>query len=198
MNTFYVGRVLHVISVIFCNYLKKQKKKQKKNKNKKINLKIEVRSLTCLFVYKVLNQEVLDDRGKFEVSLWKNESFEKLKTRFLKMFVLLAFQDMKVFRACDKEYDPNRIHFRLRSLKPRRSASTIKQASRVRIVGPRPGQISGWGWNWLNVSENVQEASKSFLNREERKVLQGLYWSYSFSVDLIYNTIFAIRFSWNK
>ncbi|KAL2748512.1 hypothetical protein V1477_003155 [Vespula maculifrons] len=66
-------------------------------------------------------------------------------TRFLKMFVLLAFQDMKVFRACDKEYDPNRIHFRLRSLKPRRSASTIKQASRVRIVGPRPGQISGWG-----------------------------------------------------
>ncbi|KAL2730922.1 hypothetical protein V1478_005335 [Vespula squamosa] len=50
------------------------------------------------------------------------------------MFVLLAFQDMKVFRACDKEYDPNRIHFRLRSLKPRRSASTIKQASRTASI----------------------------------------------------------------
>jgi len=40
--------------------------KKKKNNNK---LRIKVSSLTCLFVYKVLNQEVLDDRGKFEVSL---------------------------------------------------------------------------------------------------------------------------------
>lgn len=49
--------------------LKKTKNRQKhKNKSKK---KVEVSSLTCLFVYKVLNQEVLDDRGKFEVSLVK-------------------------------------------------------------------------------------------------------------------------------
>lgn len=56
-----------------------KKKKEKSGKNEthteknetkqKIKLKIEVCSLTCLFVYKVLNQEVLDDRGKFEVSL---------------------------------------------------------------------------------------------------------------------------------
>ncbi|CAD1468289.1 unnamed protein product, partial [Heterotrigona itama] len=35
------------------------------------------------------------------------------------------FEDPKVFRACDKEYDPNRIPYRLRSLKPRRTASTL-------------------------------------------------------------------------
>lgn len=44
-------------------------RKERNKKTKKIKLKIEVSSLTCLFVYKVLNQEVLDDRGKFEVSL---------------------------------------------------------------------------------------------------------------------------------
>lgn len=55
--------------------MKKKKKSGKnethteKNETKQIKLKIEVCSLTCLFVYKVLNQEVLDDRGKFEVSL---------------------------------------------------------------------------------------------------------------------------------
>lgn len=43
---------------------------EKKNKNNNtVPIAIEVCSLTCLFVYKVLNQEVLDDRGKFEVSL---------------------------------------------------------------------------------------------------------------------------------
>lgn len=53
----------------------RNEKRRKKNEKKIIilYLKIEVCSLTCLFVYKVLNQEVLDDRGKFEVSLWKNE-----------------------------------------------------------------------------------------------------------------------------
>lgn len=56
-----------------------KKKKQKNN----YKLRIKVSSLTCLFVYKVLNQEVLDDRGKFEVSLEKM-SFEKSKTRYLK------------------------------------------------------------------------------------------------------------------
>lgn len=59
----------------------------------KINLKIRHRSLlTRLFVYKVLNQEVLDDRGKFlKFDSEKKESFEKekLKTRFLKIFLLL-------------------------------------------------------------------------------------------------------------
>lgn len=48
----------------------KERNTYRKERNKtKIKLKIEVCSLTCLFVYKVLNQEVLDDRGKFEVSL---------------------------------------------------------------------------------------------------------------------------------
>lgn len=45
--------------------------RKERKQNKKIKLKVEVSSLTCLFVYKVLNQEVLDDRGKFEVSLVK-------------------------------------------------------------------------------------------------------------------------------
>lgn len=46
----------------------------------KINLfKQSYSSLTCLFVYKVLNQEVLDDRGKFEVSLKKMKVLQKKK-----------------------------------------------------------------------------------------------------------------------
>ena len=35
---------------------------------------IKVSSLTCLFVYKVLNQEVLDDRGNLQLSDSENES----------------------------------------------------------------------------------------------------------------------------
>lgn len=62
---------------------------------------IEICSLTCLFVYKVLNQEVLDDRGKFEVSLWKNE-FWKVEDKISEdTFILLALSRIKVFlRAC--------------------------------------------------------------------------------------------------
>ena len=94
------------------------------------------------------------------------------------------FEDLKVFRACDKEYDPNHIPYRLRSLKPRRTASLKTVRSRW-SSGPRSGQANGWGWNWSNVSENIQETSKSFMSRKERKLLQGLYWSYSLSVDLV-------------
>lgn len=56
---------------------KKKSKKTKRKDAKKNNNepRVKISSLTCLFVYKVLNQEVLDDRGKFEVSLTlrKNE-----------------------------------------------------------------------------------------------------------------------------
>lgn len=68
-----------MVHISHCVRIKKRKeneyhivpytRKRNRNKKKLINLKIEVSSLTCLFVYKVLNQEVLDDRGKFEVSL---------------------------------------------------------------------------------------------------------------------------------
>lgn len=51
------------------NTLHTEKRTQKNKKIKLTKKKVEVSSLTCLFVYKVLNQEVLDDRGKFEVSL---------------------------------------------------------------------------------------------------------------------------------
>lgn len=73
-----------------------------------MNLEVEICSLTCLFVYKVLNQEVLDDRGKFEVSLWKNE-FWKVEDKISEdTFILLALSRIRRFsRACDKEYDPN-------------------------------------------------------------------------------------------
>lgn len=49
-----------------------KRKKQENEKDAKKNNnepRVKISSLTCLFVYKVLNQEVLDDRGKFEVSL---------------------------------------------------------------------------------------------------------------------------------
>lgn len=84
--------------------MKHTHKKKKKNNNK---LRVEVSSLTCLFVYKVLNQEVLDDRGKFEVSLWKNE-FWKVEDKIFEEHVYLAriVKSQKVFSvACDKEYD---------------------------------------------------------------------------------------------
>lgn len=51
---------------------KKKKKQENETKSQKRNNnepRVKISSLTCLFVYKVLNQEVLDDRGKFEVSL---------------------------------------------------------------------------------------------------------------------------------
>lgn len=48
---------------------KSKKTKQKKTKKNNNEPQVKISSLTCLFVYKVLNQEVLDDRGKFEVSL---------------------------------------------------------------------------------------------------------------------------------
>lgn len=70
---------MNLENMVFLNvYMRKERKKERKTKHithrkerykTKIKLKIEVSSLTCLFVYKVLNQEVLDDRGKFEVSL---------------------------------------------------------------------------------------------------------------------------------
>lgn len=65
---------MNLETMVFLNvYMKKKRKEthytQKERNKTKIKLKIEVSSLTCLFVYKVLNQEVLDDRGKFEVSL---------------------------------------------------------------------------------------------------------------------------------
>lgn len=63
---------MNLETMVFLNvYMKKKETHytQKERNKTKIKLKIEVSSLTCLFVYKVLNQEVLDDRGKFEVSL---------------------------------------------------------------------------------------------------------------------------------
>lgn len=51
---------------------------------RQIKLKsIDVSSLTCLFVYKVLNQEVLDDRGKF-ASFARSERKTERKLRFFK------------------------------------------------------------------------------------------------------------------
>jgi len=80
-------------------------KKKKKNNNKP---RVKVSSLTCLFVYKVLNQEVLDDRGKFEVevSLWKNE-FWKVEDKISEdVYLAHIIKSQKVFSvACDKEYD---------------------------------------------------------------------------------------------
>lgn len=63
---------LNLIKVWRYSLQKKEKKSKKtKQKDKKNNNEpqVKISSLTCLFVYKVLNQEVLDDRGKFEVSL---------------------------------------------------------------------------------------------------------------------------------
>lgn len=63
------GIPIHLRNETIAKKKRKMIKQNAKKYKKKLNLKIEVRSLTCLFVYKVLNQEVLDDRGKFEVSL---------------------------------------------------------------------------------------------------------------------------------
>lgn len=132
-------------------------------------LEIEVCSLTCLFVYKVLNQEVLDDRGKFEVSLWKNE-FWKVEDKISEEHVYLAHivKNPKLFsRLWQRIWSEFRIHFRLRSLRARRKLQALNNASlkTVRIVdrqAPDRDESFGWGWNWPNIYENVQETSKIF------------------------------------
>ena len=52
-----------------------------RNNRKNRRESIDVRSLTCFFVYKVLNQEVLDDRGKF-ASFTRSERKKERKLRF--------------------------------------------------------------------------------------------------------------------
>lgn len=141
-------------------------------------LKIEVCSLTCLFVYKVLNQEVLDDRGKFEVSLWKNE-FWKSKTRYPKnTFILLTLSRTRSFsRACDKEYDPNSAFisgWEVSGLEENFKCS-IMQASRQSeslIVRPPTGtsRLVG-GETGRTFTKMCKKHRKSFANSDERKVL---------------------------
>lgn len=63
---------LNLIKVRRYSLQKRKKKQENETKSQKRNNnepRVKISSLTCLFVYKVLNQEVLDDRGKFEVSL---------------------------------------------------------------------------------------------------------------------------------
>lgn len=142
--------------------------KNTRKRNKIMYLsRVEVSSLTCLFVYKVLNQEVLDDRGKFEVLLWKNE-FWKVEDKISEDHVYLAriVKKSEGFLGCLWQRIWSAIRFRLRSLKPRRELQALSNASpKNRIESDRPtldrDESFGWGWKTAErVYENIQEGSK--------------------------------------
>lgn len=132
-------------------------------------LEIEVCSLTCLFVYKVLKQEVLDDRGKFEVSLWKNV-FWKVEDKISEenTFILLTLSRTRSFsRACDKEYDPSTAFisgWEVSGLEENFKRS-IMQASRHSqnrwSSGPRPGRVV---WLGVKLAEHLRKRARSIEN----------------------------------
>lgn len=135
-----------------------------------------------MFVYKVLNQEVLDDRGKFEVSLWKNE-FWKVEDKIIEdTFILLALSRVRSFLSCLWQRIWSAIHFRLRRLKPRRKRQVVqaRRQNRVQIVRPpdRDGvHLVGGEKTGPNISEKYSRSSSKifYRNRDERKVLPDLY-----------------------
>lgn len=105
----------------------KKKMHKKKKKNNDNEPRVKVSSLTCLFVYKVLNQEVLDDWGKFEVSLSEKMNFEKLKTRYPKTRLSCShYQESEGFLGCLWQRIWSAIDFRLRSLKLRRELQVMQ------------------------------------------------------------------------
>lgn len=129
---------------------KKRKKARKRNKKTKKNNnepQVKISSLTCLFVYKVLNQEVLDDRGKFEVSLTLKKWVLKNWRQDIRRHVYLAhiIKNPKVFSvACDKEYDLQFISgWEVSSLEEnfKRSVMQVRRQSSW-SSDPRPGQTN--------------------------------------------------------
>lgn len=124
-------------------------------------------------------------------------SFEKSKTRYPKTRLSCShYQESEGFLGCLWQRIWSAIHFRLRSLKPRRTSSVLTKSckpedsqSRVDRQTPDRDESFGWGLKLAeSVSENVQEASKSFskIGTRERKVPPApLYRSYSLSVDLV-------------
>lgn len=150
---------------------KKKSKKTKRKDAKKNNNepRVKISSLTCLFVYKVLNQEVLDDRGKFEVSLTlrKNE-FWKVEDKISEDHVYLAhYQESEGFLGCLWQRIWSAIHFRLRSLKLRRELQALSNASPKTVDRQNPptetDESFGWGWNRADVFPKIFKKHRNLL-----------------------------------
>lgn len=130
----------------------KKKKARKRNKKNNNEPRVKISSLTCLFVYKVLNQEVLDDRGKFEVSLTLKKWVLKSWRQDIRRHVYLAhiIKNPKVFSvACDKEYDLQFISgWEVSSLEEnfKRSVMQVRRQLIVRLP-TETDESFGWGWN---------------------------------------------------
>lgn len=99
-------------------------------------------------------------------------SFEKSKTRYPKTRLSCShYQESEDFSR-DKEYDPNTAFISGWEVSSLEELQALSNASlkTVRVVGrqaPDPDESVGWGWNWSSINENVQETSKSFINRNE-------------------------------
>lgn len=170
---------------IFSLKKKKSKKTKQKDKKKRNNNKprVKISSLTCLFVYKVLNQEVLDDRGKFEVSLTLKKWVLKSWRQDIRRHVYLAhiIKNLKVFSvACDKEYDLQFISgWEVSSLEEnfKRSVMQVRRQSSW-SSDPPTGTDESFGWGWKTGPTCFRKYSRNieiFHNRDERKVLPDLY-----------------------
>lgn len=137
---------------IFFPPKKKARKRNKKKQKNNNEPQVKISSLTCLFVYKVLNQEVLDDRGKFEVSLALKKWVLKNWRQDIRRHVYLAHivKNPKVFSvACDKEYDLQFISgWEVSSLEENFKRSVMQVRRQVELIVRLPTDESfGWGWN---------------------------------------------------
>jgi len=163
-----IGLNLIKIWSYFLQKRKKSKKtKQKDSKKNNNEPRVKISSLTCLFVYKVLNQEVLDDRGKFEVSLTLKKWVLKSWRQDIRRHVYLAhiIKNPKVFSvACDKEYDLQFISgWEVSSLEEnfKRSVMQVRRQSIVRP--PETDESFGWGWNRADVFPKIFKKHRNLL-----------------------------------